>query len=281
MSSVRIDGLRPVRRGLMYLMLCTGVVVSVFPLLWMISTSLKGNHSIFVFPPQLIPWPAKWENYHIIFDGTGLARALLNSLFICTVNTAGVLVCCSMAAYAFAKIRFRGRGLLLIALLSTMMIPVQITLIPMFILFREMRWLDTYLPLTIPLIFSDAYGVFLLRQFFMTIPDSLAESAKIDGARQPRIFASIMLPLCVPALAVLGLFTFLNNWNSFLTPSIFLSSNERYTVPLIITMFKSAWTLMWNQMMAAATVALLPILVVYIFTQRFFVQGIVLTGIKM
>lgn len=264
-----------------YVVLVLGVFASLFPFWWMVVTSLKSNIGIFNYPPELLPpWPPHFENYQKIFDGTGLGRAFLNSISIALVNVVGVFVTCSMAAYAFAKIRFRGRHILFLGLISTMMIPIQITLIPMFLIFRTIGWIDTFLPLTIPIIFANAYGVFLLRQFYMTLPDSLAESAKIDGASQPRIFASIMFPLCVPAMAVLGVFTFQNSWNSFLTPIIYLSDKTKFTVPLIITQFRTSQSILWNQMMAAAAVAILPMVIIYIFAQRYFVEGIAITGIR-
>lgn len=264
-----------------YVILVLGVVVSLFPFWWMVVTSLKSNIGIFNYPPQLFPpYPPHFENYQKIFDDTGLGRAFLNSIVISLTNVAGVFVTCSMAAYAFAKIRFRGRNILFLGLVSTMMVPIQITLIPMFLIFRTIGWIDTFLPLTVPIIFANAYGVFLLRQFYMTLPDSLAESAKIDGASQPRIFASIMFPLCVPAMAVLGVFTFQNSWNSFLTPIIYLSDKTKFTVPLIITQFRTSQSVLWNQMMAAATVAILPMVIIYIFAQKYFVEGIAITGIR-
>lgn len=272
---------RQLRLAPVYLLLIIGTIASLFPFWWMLITSLKSNTGIFQFPPQMFPpIPFRFENYVSIFDKTGLDRAFWNSSFIAVINVVGVVLTCSMSAYAYGKLKFRGRNTLFMIFISTMMIPIQITLIPCFLLFRMLGWVDTFMPLTVPIIFANAYGVFLLRQFYITLPDSLPESAKIDGASQPRIFASIMLPLTVPPMAVLGIFTFQTSWNSFITPIIFLSSKENFTVPLIVTSFRTSQDILWNQMMAASTVAIVPMVLIYVFAQRYFIEGIAITGIK-
>jgi multiple sugar transport system permease protein len=251
-----------------------------FPFVWMVSTSLKQGGSVFQYPPKLIPSPFAWKNYRDVFTKTKMLLAFFNSVKIASINTAGTLLSTSLAAYGFAKIRFRFKNQLFILLLSTMMIPGQVTLIPVFIWFKNLGWLDTHYPLIVPAVLCNAYGVFLLRQFFMTIPDSYSESAKIDGASQPNIFFRIMLPLCVPALATLGVFTFMSNWNNFLSPMIFLSTNTKFTIPLMIKSFQGAYSTSWNLLLAAATISVIPIIVVYMFAQRYFIEGVVLSGIK-
>lgn len=254
--------------------------VALLPFLWMLSTSLKSNSGIFRYPPEWIPNPVMWSNYVNIMTNTQMPLAILNSLKIALINTGGALLTCSMAAYAFAKLEFRGKNKLFMVLISTMMIPMQVTLIPMFILFRNFGWIDTHLPLIVPSLLSNAYGVFLLRQFYMTLPTSLMESAKIDGASQPYIFFRIMMPLSIPAMATFGLVTFMGNWNNFMTPLIYLSSRDKYTVPLMVATLQGQYTAQWNTLMAGSCIALIPVIILYVFTQRYFVEGIVLTGMK-
>jgi multiple sugar transport system permease protein len=265
---------------ILHCVLILGSLVMIFPFLWMVSTSLKGPKSIFVFPPQLIPDPVILANYLNVFIRQPMAAGIMNSLMIAVLNTVGTLLTTSMAAYGFAKLQFRGKNILFLVLLGTMMIPGQVTLIPMYIWFRRIHWIDTYLPLVVPAILCNAYGVFLLRQFMLTIPSSYGEAAKIDGASQPAIYTKIILPMCVPALSTLGLFTFMGNWNNFLTPLIYLNSKEKFTVPLIIMSFQNLYYTDWSLLMAAACVSITPIIVLYIFTQKYFIEGISLTGLK-
>jgi len=264
-----------------YAILIAGVMIMAFPLVWMASTSLKGRANIFVYPPQLIPkWPWRFQNYKDIFTLLPFAMGFVNSSKVAIINTLGTLLSCTMAAFGFSKLRFRFKKQLFMILLATMMIPGQVTLIPMFVWFRNFGWIDTHLPLIVPAVLCNAYGVFLLRQFFMTIPDSYVESAKIDGASYLTIYSRIMLPLCIPAMATLGIFTFMWNWNNFLTPLIFINSRVKFTIPLFLQSFQSGYTAQWNLIMASATMSILPIIVIYIFAQRYFIEGVVLSGIK-
>lgn len=267
-------------KAVFHILLILISITMIFPFLWMFSTSLKSGTSIFEYPPKLIPYPLNYQNYIDVFIKQPMLNGLFNSLQIAVFNTAGVLLSASLAAYAFAKLRFRGKGILFGVLLATMMIPGQVTLIPMYIWFKNLGWIDTYLPLTIPAILCNAYGVFMLRQFFMTLPDSYVESAKLDGCGQPRIFFQIMLPLCKPAIATLGLFTFMGNWNNFLTPLIYLNTSTKYTLPLIVMSFQNMYYNDWGLLMAASCVAVLPIIILYLCAGKYFVQGIVMTGIK-
>lgn len=266
---------------LIYAILLLGVAAMAFPFLWMASTSLKGRTNLFIYPPQLIPkWPWRWQNYKDIFTLLPFAMGFVNSFKIAIINTAGTLLSSTMAAFGFSKLRFRFRSQLFMILLATMMIPGQVTLIPMFVWFKNFGWIDTHYPLIVPAVLCNAYGVFLLRQFFMTIPDSYVESAKIDGASYLTIFFRIMLPLCVPAMATLGVFSFMAHWNNFLNPLIFINSRVKFTIPLFLQSFQSGYTTQWNLVMAAATMSILPIIVIYIFAQRYFIEGVVLSGIK-
>jgi multiple sugar transport system permease protein len=267
--------------SVLYLILAFCGIIMVFPFLWMLSTSLKTGTSIFAYPPQLIPEQFAWNNYAEVFSRQPMLSALFNSTKIALINSAGTLLTSSMAAYAFAKIRFRFKNQLFMILLATMMIPGQVTLIPMFVWFKNFGWIDTHYPLIIPALLSNAYGVFLLRQFFMTIPDSYSESARIDGAHQLTIFFRIMLPLCIPALTTLGLFSFMGNWNSFLAPLIYLNTKTKFTIPLIIMSFQNLHGLNnWGILMAASCVSILPIMLLYVFAQRYFIEGVVMSGLK-
>ncbi|MDR0878619.1 MAG: carbohydrate ABC transporter permease [Treponema sp.] len=270
-----------VGKFLLYVVITAGAIAMIFPFAWMVSTSLKGRTNLFVYPPQLIPnWPWNWDNYKQVFVRLPMAMGFFNSAKIAVINTFGTLFSASMAAFGFAKLRFRFKNQLFLILLATMMIPGQVTLIPMFVWFKNFGWIDTHLPLIVPAILCNAYGVFLLRQFFITIPDSYAESAKIDGASYPTIFFRIMLPLCIPAMTTLGVFSFMNNWNNFLTPLIYLNSRLKFTIPLFLMAFQNGYTRNWNLLMAAATVSILPIVIIYIFAQRYFIEGVVLSGVK-
>lgn len=263
-----------------YILLTAGAIVMIFPFVWMVLTSLKEESKVFLFPPQWIPDPVRWENYSEALSRLPFFTGLFNSVYITVVVTAGVLFLCSLAAYAFAKIKFRFKEPIFLLYLLTMMVPSQITLIPQFILFTKIGWIDTHWGLIIPAMITNGFGVFLLRQFFSSIPDALIESAKIDGCNHFIIFTRIMLAQVKPALASLAIFTIIARWNDFLTPFILLVSPEKFTLPLVIKVLEGFFASQWALMMAAATMSLLPILVVYIFTQRYFVEGIALSGIK-
>lgn len=256
---------------------CAAVLL---PFAWMISTSLKDESSVFIFPPQWIPHPVEWSNYTESWTALPMGLAYLNSLKIATLVTVGGLFTCSLAAYPFAKMRFPGRDVLFIVLLATLMIPQQVTLIPLFIIFKQVHWIDTHWPLIVPPILQNPYGVFLLRQFFRTIPSDLEDAARIDGANPWTIYRKIILPLSRPALVALGIFIFLYNWNLFLTPLIYLNSQDKFTVPMLLTVFLSDYSSQWAVLMAASTVALVPVLIVYMIGQRYFIEGIALTGLK-
>ena len=260
--------------------LIAACVVVLLPFAWMFSTSLKAEGDVFVFPPQWIPHPAQWDNYTQAWTALPMAQAYVNSVKIATLVTVGGLFTCSLAAYPFAKMRFPGRDVIFIVLLATLMIPQQVTLIPLFIIFKQLHWIDTHWPLIVPPILQNPYGVFMLRQFFRTIPSDLEDAARIDGANPWTIYHKIMLPLSVPALVALGIFIFLYNWNLFLTPLIYLNSQDKFTVPVLLTTFQADYGSNWAELMAASTVALVPVLVVYLIGQRYFIEGIALTGLK-
>ena len=264
-----------------HLVLMAGAITMIFPFYWMLKTSFLTDSQALEMPPKLwFSFPLYFGNYKEVFELAATGRAICNSLFIAVVSTAGVLFTSSLAAFAFAKLRFPGEKKLFGLIFATMLIPSQVTLIPLYVVFSKIGWVDTHLPLIVPQIMVNAYGVFLIRQFMVSVPDSYIEAAKLDGAGYLRIYARIMLPLCKPALVTLGMFTFVGNWNNFVGPLIYLNTEELFTLPLIINSFRSAYAVDWGLLMAGSTVAVLPLLLIYLFAQRSFIEGIAATGLK-
>ncbi|WP_029672207.1 carbohydrate ABC transporter permease [Caldicellulosiruptor acetigenus] len=275
-----INRKKMVTKLFLHLILILVSISMIFPFLWMISTSLKSLDQVFLIPPIWIPKPLQWENYLNAWNALPFGNAYLNSLKIALICVIGQLITCSMAAYALAKINFRGKNIIFIAFLATMMVPSQVTMIPTFILYKYIGWIDTHLPLTVPWVLFSAFGVFLIRQFILTLPKELDEAAIIDGANHFVIYTRIILPLIVPVLATLAIFTFMSSWNNFLGPLIYLNSPEKYTVPLLLAQFKGIYITDWTLLMAASTIAIVPVLIVYLLGQRYIIESIALTGIK-
>lgn len=268
-------------RALTLIALFAGALLMLVPFLWLVSTSLKEQRQIFLYPPQWIPNPLRWQNYPEALTQLPFARYTLNTLLVTMITMVGVLLTSSLAAYGFARLRFPGRDLIFMVLLSTLMLPYAVIMIPQYIMFKYLGWIDTYLPLVVPPYFGGGiFNIFLLRQFFRTIPVDMTDAARIDGAGDGRIYAQIMLPLAGPALAVVAIFTFINSWNDFLGPLIYLSSQDKYTIALGLSTFKGLYSTQWQYLMAASTVVIVPIIVLFFLTQRYFVQGIVTTGTK-
>jgi multiple sugar transport system permease protein len=241
-------------------------------------------------PPRWIPRPAEWRNYVALWQGSGLdegplgiraplAAAYLNSLFVTLSVTVAQLVTSSAAAFAFARLRFPLRDKLFLGYLATMMIPAQVTIIPVFILLRELGWLDSYRALIVPFL-SSAYGTFLLRQYFLSIPQGLVDAAVLDGCGHFGVLRHVFLPLARPALATLGVLSFLATWNEFMWPLIVLSSPEKMTLPLMLNHFLGQYGTDWTRLLPATVIALVPVVVVYAFAQRFITKGFVMSGIK-
>jgi multiple sugar transport system permease protein len=259
-------------------------VVGVFfalPFLWMVSSSLKPLSGIYVFPPEFLPETIQWTNYIEIFRRLPFHIFFQNSLIVSFFETAGVLITASMAGYAFARLRFPGRDKIFLIYLSTMMIPFAVRMIPLFVLMRTFGWIDSLNALIFPGIFS-AWGTFLMRQFMLTIPRELEDAAFIDGASRAQIYWRIILPLTKPALATLGIFHFMGSWNAFLWPLIIISSQSNKTLPLGLAAFQAmaAMKTPWHLVMAAAVVSILPILVIFVLGQKYYVRGIVTSGLK-
>jgi len=247
------------------------------PFVWMVSTSLKLEGEVFSFPPQWIPNPIRWQNYVETWNSAPFSWYLFNTIFVSTSVTCLELLTSGMAAYAFSRLRFPGRDRLFLLYLGTLMIPGQVTIIPNFVLMKYLGWTDTYFALIIPPAFT-AFGTFLLRQFFLTIPFELEEAAKIDGASYPRIWARIILPLSGPALSTLAVFSFMAQWNNFLWPLIVTSSNTMRTFTVGLRFFVDEYNTKYHYLMAGSVMSIIPIILVFIFFQRYFVRSIKLTG---
>jgi multiple sugar transport system permease protein len=252
---------------------------TVAPFIWMILTSLKDMGEIYVYPPQWIPEKFHFENYANVFEAAPFGRYYANSLMVALVVTIGQLITCSMAAYAFARLKFRGRNALFLLFLGTMMIPYNVTMIPSFMVLYWLGWVDTYQALIVPGL-ASAFGTFLLRQFFITIPRELEEAAFIDGASRLTVLKKIILPLSKPALATLAIFTFMGVFNDFIWALIVLNSEELRTVQLGLAIFRDRYLTQWDLLMAGSVTAVLPILIVFFFAQKYFIKGITLSGIK-
>ncbi|MFC4103367.1 carbohydrate ABC transporter permease [Paenibacillus xanthanilyticus] len=266
-------------RLLIHAVLAAGALLMALPFLWMVLTSLKTFAESMQAPPTLIPAAWQFGNYAKVFEETDFLRYFGNTLLLTVVKTAGQLLFCSMAAFAFATMRFPGRNALFLLLLSVMMLPHQISLIPTFLLVKELHWLDTYYALTVPGL-ASAFGIFLLRQFFLSIPAELGEAARVDGASFPRIYARVYLPLSAPGLLSLSIFVVMAAWNDFLNPLVMTSSDEMRTLSLAVASFVGEFSTDYPLMMAAACMAVLPLIVLFAALQRYFIQGIALTGMK-
>lgn len=266
--------------GFWYIVLSFFALALALPLIWLISTSLKTGPQTFLMPPQWIPAPIVWQNYPDAFKAVPFDKYFWNTLTVVFWATAGTILSASLTAFAFARLRFPGREFLFLLVLSTIMLPSIVTLIPTFIVFRNLKWINTFLPLTVPFwLGGGPFNIFLFRQFFMTIPYELDEAARIDGASNFRTYRSIILPLSKPVLATVAIFSFIHHWNDFFLPLIYLQSNEKWTMAIGLQGFKDLYTTDWNLMMAASTAMILPLLLLFFFAQRYFISGIQMSGI--
>lgn len=266
-------------KTLMYILLIVSGAVMVIPFAWMLSTSLKGGGSVLTMPPQWIPDPATLDSYRRIFELYPIGRMLFNSLLVAGLTTLGQLITCSMAAYAFARLKFRGHNLIFLLYLATLMVPFQVTITPLFIMMRIFGWINTYQGLVLPGVFS-AFGTFLLRQAFLSIPTEYEEAAYMDGASPLTIFLRIILPLSKPALATLSVFAFMGSWNSFLWPLFIVREETLMTLPVGLATLQGRWMTEWNLVMAGTVITVLPMLLLYLVAQKYLVQGYVMSGLK-
>ncbi len=264
-----------------YLVLILVSLLMLFPFLWLVVSSLKSQLEIFNYPPTWIPNPPIWQNYVDAMTFRPFGLYLRNSLAIAGLNVTAVVLTSSLCAYGFARIRFKGRDFWFGIVIATLLLPSIVTLVPQFIIFTRLGWVDSILPLTVPLFFGGgAFNIFLLRQFFRTIPEELADAARIDGCSEFGIYWRIMLPLSRPALITVAIFTFLASWNDLIGPLVYLRTPDTYTVAIGLAQFRGAMTTRWDLQMAAATVMILPVVLLFFFAQRYFIKGIVMTGIK-
>lgn len=263
-----------------YVILLVGALIFLLPLFWALSSSLKSDYQVLEFPPRWIPNPLRWQNYPEALTYVPFGRFTLNTLIIALGAITGNLISCTIIAYGFARLRAPGKNVLFILMLSTMMLVEPVRIIPMYIEFNALRWIDTFLPMIAPAFFGSPFYIFLLRQFFMNIPKELEDAALIDGASRMQILWRVIIPVSKPALAAIAIFNFQGVWNDFLYPLVFLHKQTNYTIALGLNFFRSTYTVHWGYLMAASIVALLPMVIVFFFAQRYFIEGITFTGIK-
>lgn len=271
------------RRETVSLQLVTalGAAALLFPFLWMISASLQTLQEVEAFPPIWIPEVPQWTNYVEAVVNYNIGRALLNSAIVTTVSVVGQLIVCSLGAYAFSRLRFPGRDAIFLLVLATMMLPYPSIIVPLFILFKELGWINTILPLVVPTFFAtSAFYIFLLRQFFMTLPLELDDAARVDGCSTFGIFYRICVPLIKPALGIILVFSFMHHWNDFLGPLIFLGDLDQYTLALGLRFFQGQHRVEWTLLMAASLIILSPCIILFFIAQKNYIQGIVITGVK-
>jgi len=264
---------------LLYIIIYALALVVLAPFIWMILTSFKDMSEIYVYPPKWLPSRLNLENYINAFSAAPFGRYYFNSVFVAAAVTFGQLITCSLAAFAFARLRFWGRDVLFFIFLGTMMIPYNVTMIPSFMVLYWLGWIDSYAALIVPGL-ASAFGTFLLRQFFMTIPKELEEAAYIDGATKLQVLRKVIVPLAKPALATLSIFTFMGVFNDFIWALIVINSETMNTVQLGLAIFRDRYLTQWDLLMAGSVTAVLPILIVFFFAQKYFIQGITLSGLK-
>jgi ABC-type glycerol-3-phosphate transport system permease component len=280
-ATTRIRYRKWLQPATIYILLLLLSTVFVMPLLWLLSTALKPDEQMAQWPPVWIPSPLKWNHFVDAFTNGNFGLYFINTSIITISATFGQLLTASMAAYGFTRLRFPGRDYLFGVLLATMMLPGVVTLIPTFILFKELRWLDSFKPLIVPAYFGGgAFFIFLLRQFFRTLPPEIFEQATIDGASNYRIYAQIVLPLAKPALSTVAIFGFMNHWNELMAPLIYINSPEKFTLTLGLRRYMGLTDVRFQEMMAMALLMTLPVLLVFFFFQQYFIEGVVMSGLK-
>lgn len=264
---------------IVYPLLILVAFIGLLPYYWMVSCSFKYNENMFAYPLQWFPDPINWTAYPLAWQAQDFTRYFFNSAFVAIAITLGNLLLASLAGYSLAKFQYKGRNLLFLLILSTMMLPLEVTMVPLFLIIKQFDWANTYEGLIVPFI-VDGFGVFLMRQYLLSIPKDLIEAARIDGASEFRIYAQIVMPLCKPALAALGVFTFREAWDMYIWPLIIATKDSLRTVPLGISLFMSNFGVAWDQLMAIAVIGTLPMVLLFFFLQRSFIQGIAITGLK-
>ena len=280
-SELGMHRVAQISRLISVLILLAGAVTMLVPFVWMFDTSIKSSGEVFLYPPRWIPSEIRLQNYSEALTVLPFGQWFFNTTYITLVASLGQVLSASLVGYAFARMRAPGRDVLFIMVISTMLLPEQVTMVPVFLIFRSLGWIDTWNPLIVPAwLGGGAFYIFLCRQFFMTIPLELDDAAKIDGCGTMRIFWQIILPLSKPVLAAVTVFSVVGRWNEFLYPVIYLDSQAKYVVSIGLRLFRDLDTTSWNWLMAASVVTMLPCLVIFFFAQKLFVQGIATTGIK-
>ncbi len=263
-----------------YVLLAVSGFLFLLPFLWMVSTSLKPSTQLFVYPPVWIPKPLEWVNYYNAVTSIPFFLYLKNTLVVASCATLGIILSCPLVGYSLARLHWRGRDTLFIITLAVMMVPGQVTMVSLFIVFSKLNLVGTFYPLILPAFFGAPFYIFLMRQFFKQLPKSLEDAARIDGCSEFGIYMRVMLPLCQPALLTIALFQFMHSWNDFVGPLIYLSDEKLYTLQLGLQQFKQAYNTEWSQLMAASVLVAVPIIIFYFFVQRSFIQGITFGGVK-
>jgi ABC-type glycerol-3-phosphate transport system permease component len=277
---------RSIRRVALYTLVNILALSFMFPFLWSILTSLKAPHEVIVFPPQIFPERPRFENYRIVFEEVPFAAFYLNTTIVAVMSTIGAVVSTILVSFGFSRKRFPGRNILFFVVLSTMMLPGEVTLIPQFLLFKSFGWLDTFYPLVVPSYFGSAFAIFLMRQFFMTIPMDFDEAAMLDGASSLRILFTVLLPLMRPAAITVAILSFLGSWGDFFHPLIYLNTTEKLTLSVGLRwfsqgpMYAEAAEPKDQLLMAASLMSAVPCVVLFFLAQRYFVEGMVMSGIK-
>ncbi|MCM3717775.1 carbohydrate ABC transporter permease [Fictibacillus phosphorivorans] len=265
-------------KTIVMVILILGSLLILSPIWWMVATSVKSMKEVMSYPPTFLPKEWHWDNYIQAIQSAPFARYTMNTLFITVFVVIGNVLSNSFIAYGFAKIPFKGRNVLFAIVLATMMIPGFVTLVPQYVLYAKLGWLNTYLPLIVPAFFGSAFNIFLLRQFFLTIPNELIEAAKIDGASHFFIWWKIFIPLAMPAIATVAIFSFNGAWNDFLGPLLFINDETMYTLQLGLQVFKGQNATQWNLLMAGSLMVLLPVIILFFIFQRYFIEGMNLTA---
>jgi len=267
-------------RILLYILVIGGALIYAMPFIWMLSTSVKPQAEIFLIPPRWLPSVWQWQNYTLPWENLPMLTFYKNTIIVTGLNIIGTLASSSIVAFAFARMRFRGRGVLFIIILATMMLPRQVTLIPLYLIWSKLGMLNTFGPLVIPSFFGHAFSIFLLRQYMMAIPLEMDEAARIDGASWFQLYWRIILPLSTPALGVVAIYAFTTHWNDFLEPLIYLNRPNMFTLPLGLGLLNGRYGGEMQQIMAQTALSIIPVLLVFFLTQRSYMQGVVVSGVK-
>lgn len=263
-----------------YVLLILLSILFLFPFLWLVFTSFKPENEVLTFPPKILPTHWKLTNYPEVFQLIDFGQYYLNSIFVSVIGVFGTVLSSTVVAFGFARLKGIGRGFWFALLLATMMLPTQVTMIPVYLIYSKLGLVNTFVPLTLGSFFGSAYYIFLQRQFFLTIPVSLEESARLDGATTWQIFTRIMLPLSIPSVITVGLLTFMGFWNDFMTPLIYLNDQSKYTLALGIMQLQGSQRVAWGPLMAASVMVIVPVIITFFVGQKYFIQGIATTGGK-